>query len=106
MKEDEKRFLIDVYLKCEEKKVRPENIRDILEGFKDKMTPRKIINAPDFYMHYKRAWYLLDKWACKRWYEWGVTMDLGWLTPEGINKAKEIMNSQAEDTIVIRQNIE
>jgi hypothetical protein len=96
VKEDEKRFLIDVYLKCEAKKVRPASIRDILEGFEDRMTPRKIINDPDFYMHYKRAWYLLDKWSRKRWYEWGVNMELGWLTPEGINKVKEIMNSQAE----------
>jgi hypothetical protein len=34
-------------------------------------------------MHYKRAWYLLEKWSNKGWYEYGVTLDLGWLTPLG-----------------------
>jgi hypothetical protein len=30
----------------------------------------------------KQAWRTLEKWDAKGWYEWGVTMDLGWLTPE------------------------
>jgi hypothetical protein len=30
-----------------------------------------------------RARYLLDKWTAKGWYEYGVSLDLGWLTPSG-----------------------
>ena len=46
-------------------------------------TPRDIINEDDFPINYKRAWYLLGKWTDKRWYEYGVSLDLGWVTPEG-----------------------
>lgn len=31
----------------------------------------------------KRAVYLLDKWEEKGWYEYGVSVMHGWLTPEG-----------------------
>ncbi len=45
--------------------------------------PRDIVNEPGFPMHPKRAWYLLEKWTNQGWYEYGVTLDLGWLTEEG-----------------------
>lgn len=70
MKDDEKQFLLDI----------------LNRG----ITPRDIINEPDFYMHHKRAWYLLEKWSDKGWYDWGISMDLGWLTEDGIFKAKEV----------------
>ena len=31
----------------------------------------------------KRCWHLLSKWTRKGWYDWGVNIDLGWLTDEG-----------------------
>lgn len=79
MKEDERRFLLDIYNRCR-------------NGYakKDGISPREIINEEGFYMHYKRAWRILEKWSGKDWYEWGVTMDLGWLTPNGMEKAKEL----------------
>lgn len=40
------------------------------------------------HMHYKRCWYLLEKWARKGWYDYGVTLDLGWLTPKGFAEIK------------------
>ncbi len=46
--------------------------------------PREIINEPGFPLHHKRAWYLLEKWDSKGWYEYGVTLDLGWFTAEVI----------------------
>lgn len=46
-------------------------------------TVRDIINEPDFPIHYKRAWYILNKWIRNGWYDCGVTLDLGWLTMEG-----------------------
>lgn len=75
MKDDEKRFLIDVYMHC--------RTPDCF--------PRHMINRKDFYMHPKRAHYLLSKWADKGWYEWGVTMDLGWLTDKGKKKVEELL---------------
>lgn len=40
-------------------------------------------------IHYKRAWCLLSKWALKDWYDYGVSLDLGWLTEAGLNQANE-----------------
>ena len=48
-------------------------------------TVQDIINGKDFSMHYKRVWYLLEKWSQKGWYDYGVSIDLGWITPEGLN---------------------
>jgi hypothetical protein len=48
-------------------------------------SPRDIINKEGFSMHHKRAWYLLEKWADKGWYDCGVVLDLGWITPEGMH---------------------
>lgn len=75
MKDDEKQFLIDVY-----------------NGLKNKLFPRYIINQDNFYMNYKRAWYLLEKWSNKGWYDYGVTLDLGWVTDKGENIITEMIN--------------
>jgi len=45
---------------------------------------RDIINEPDFPIHHKRAWMMLYKWARRGYYDYGVTVDLGWVTPEGM----------------------
>jgi len=47
-------------------------------------TPRDLISGPEFPMPYKRAWYLLEKWSKKGWYDYGVTLDLGWMTEKGM----------------------
>jgi hypothetical protein len=49
---------------------------------KPPLTPRDLI--PKSGLNEKRALYLLDKWADKGWYEYGVCVDLGWITPKGI----------------------
>ena len=38
-------------------------------------------------MNHKRAVYILEKWAAKGWYDYGVTVDLGWLYPEALKKS-------------------
>lgn len=40
-------------------------------------TPREIINLLS--MNHKRAWYILEKWSIEGKYEYGVSLDLGWL---------------------------
>lgn len=46
--------------------------------------PRDIINSKGFSVNYKRAWYLLEKWSNKGLYDYGVSLDLGWITDKGI----------------------
>ena len=42
-------------------------------------------------IHPKRVVYLCEKWADNHWYDYGVSTDLGWLTPEGIAHFQEIV---------------
>lgn len=51
-------------------------------------TARDIINEPDFPIPYKRAWYLLEKWSNQGVYDYGVTVDLGWITEKGMEWPK------------------
>jgi hypothetical protein len=37
----------------------------------------------------RRAVYLLRKWAGKGWYDYGVSVDLGWLTEKGREAARD-----------------
>lgn len=69
MKLDERDFLIKLYIRGKK--------------------PREVINEEDFRLHHKRAWHLLSKWTDKGWYEYGVSLDLGWLTPEGKAEAQK-----------------
>lgn len=86
MRDDEKRFLVDIYTHCTTYYADPPRI-----GTKN---PRVIINEPGFYMHYKRAWYLLEKWCGKDWYEYGTTLDRGWLTTKGIEAAENVLQKE------------
>lgn len=61
IKEDEKRFFkACVYLRCE------------------KFSIRDIVNMYEGIIHHKRCWYLLRKWSHIGFYDYGVTLDLGW----------------------------
>ncbi len=42
----------------------------------DSMVDSKMISSP------KQAWATLEKWVEKGWYDYGVTLDLGWKYPE------------------------
>lgn len=46
----------------------------------------------------KRVRYILNKWADKNWYDYGIDLDLGWMTPEGI----EAMNLALQETPIFR----
>ena len=89
-KEDEIMFMVDVLNICAKSKGKV-NVFGLFE-LEDTYKPRDIINASDFYMHHKRAWYLLQKWCSKGWYDYGVTLDLGWLTDEGKEIAQLYIN--------------
>ena len=44
----------------------------------DIMTIRDVVNMFAGVIHHKRCWYLLEKWCDLGFYDYGVTMDLGW----------------------------
>ena len=46
-------------------------------------TVREMVNifSSTGYIHHKRCWYLLQKWARLGFYDYGTTLDLGWLRP-------------------------
>lgn len=87
MKDDEKQFLIDVYENCV-LSGETEVIFGIL--MECRTTPRDLINSDKININYKRAWYLLEKWCSKGLYEYGVTLDLGWLTDKGKEMAESL----------------
>lgn len=39
---------------------------------------RDIVNQFEGVIHHKRCWYLLKKWTRLGFYNYGVTLDLGW----------------------------
>ena len=91
MKDDEKKFLIHVY-----QEVGKETGGTTVFGFPETVFPRDIINQPESNMNYKRAWYLLEKWTDKGLYTFGTTLDMGWLTEEGKQKARELISGKEE----------
>ncbi len=44
-------------------------------------TVRDVVS--DLRLHPKRARYLLEKWTRKGYYNYGVSLDMGWLTANG-----------------------
>lgn len=75
MKADERALLIDVANLA----LGDTSVRDIIEG-----TPS---------LNGKRAAGILQKWTVKRWYEYGVSLDLGWLTEAGKAEAERQLQS-------------
>lgn len=69
--EDERTFAA-LILKCQH----PWEIREAVEGC---IVP------------FKRCAYYLDKWSTKGWYDYGVSLYLGWLEPLGREKLQEIV---------------
>lgn len=87
MKEDEKQFLKAVYERVTCYKLTGKE-RIGLFGEPIRPCVRDVIK--ELGMNEKRALYLLDKWDSKGWYNWGVTIDLGWLEEKGKEIAKSL----------------
>ena len=51
---------------------------------KNGVSIREIINILKFFINYKRCWYLLKKWSELGFYNYGVTLDLGWFELENM----------------------
>ena len=46
------------------------------------LSPRDVVHLLDGVIHHKRCWYYLSKWDRLGFYDYGVTLDLGWFYPE------------------------
>lgn len=55
--------------------------RAMLERDPDGPMPRDCIKRAGLVP--KQCWRVLEKWCDKGWYDFGVCIDLGWLTEEG-----------------------
>ena len=71
MKEDEKKFFKLICTYC--------SYPILGNKLANKFTPRDIINIINPWMNHKRCWYLLRKWSDIGFYDYGVTLDLGWI---------------------------
>lgn len=87
MKEDEKRFFLACYTYG-----RTSNNRNLINRYGSYIIPRDVINILGGYIHHKRCWYYLRKWANLGFYDYGVTLDLGWFYPEKLpERYKELL---------------
>lgn len=68
MKADERALLLAVFAESETKPPHRKHARYIAAGLG---------------IHHKRADYLFEKWTGNGWYDYGVCVDLGWLTAAG-----------------------
>jgi hypothetical protein len=56
------------------------------------LVPRDVISRTG--INPKRARYLLYKWERKGWYQYGVSVDTGWLSLEGRDAAESIISAR------------
>ena len=52
---------------------------------------RDIICLVHEFIHYKRCYYLLDKWARLDFYDYGVALDLGWFEPDALPERYRVL---------------
>lgn len=84
MKPEELNFLFSV---CESQDWLP---------WRDRPCPasvREVIAASQ--INHKRCWRWLEKWSAKGWYDYGTSIDCGWMTPEGIEAASKLRKERA-----------
>lgn len=52
------------------------------------------LQVPDLPGNPKRVEYVLDKWCRRGWWEYGVSLRSGWLTPEGLAEVRELLSRE------------
>lgn len=77
MKQEEKELMVYLYTNLVIRRG-SKSVRQLLE---DQSLPEK------------KALKILEKWSDKDLYEYGTTLDLGWFTSEGLEKAKELYDA-------------
>lgn len=90
MKDDEKRF----FRLCFEVGRKIHNGLDYPYSY---VTPRNLIFILEQcgVINHKRAWYLLEKWSELGFYDYGVTLDLGWFEPDKLpERYKDLLKGE------------
>jgi len=65
----------------------------------DGLSPRIIIDMLSDFIPYKRCWYYLEKWSRIGFYDYGVTLDLGWLYVNEIpERYLNVLDKKGEDS--------
>lgn len=75
-------------------------------GLRDTYRPREVVNLLADTIPHKRCWYYLEKWTNQGFYDYGVTLDLGWFCPEKLpERYRQIVAGQEPDKILPREKI-
>lgn len=75
-------------------------------GLRDTYRPREVVNLLADTIPHKRCWYYLEKWTNRGFYDYGVTLDLGWFCPEKLpDRYRQIVAGQEPDKILPREKI-
>ena len=69
MKDDEKRLLLELQRLCSGATLDSPYVREVVR---------------ELGINENRAAYICEKWTVKGWYDYGVNVLAGWLTPEGL----------------------
>lgn len=68
-------------------------------NLRDTLRPRDVVNLLADTIPHKRCWYYLEKWSSLRFYNYGVTLDLGWFEPEKLPpRYAEIVKEESHAT--------
>ena len=75
-------------------------------GLRDVYRPREVVNLLADTIPHKRCWYYLEKWTNQGFYDYGVTLDLGWFHPEKLpDRYRQIVAGQEPGKIQPREKI-
>lgn len=75
-------------------------------GLRDTYRPREVVNLLADTIPHKRCWYYLEKWTNQGFYDYGVTLDLGWFYPEKLpDRYRQIVAGQEPGKILPREKI-
>jgi hypothetical protein len=78
----------------------------ICYGLRDVYRPREVVNLLADTIPHKRCWYYLEKWTNQGFYDYGVTLDLGWFCPEKLpERYRQIVAGQEPDKLQPREKI-
>lgn len=73
--------------------IKPDEIKLLLAiSNKGGCDVRSILEEVSKIVPYNRCIYYLNKWSAKGLYDYGVALDLGWLTEEGVKFVENLNN--------------
>jgi hypothetical protein len=62
-------------------------------------TPREVIRTYFPESIHKQLGYYLEKWERKGWYEYGVSLDMGWMTSKGVTEGMTALKQGVKEKV-------